>query len=456
MLDFKNQSFEKVEFKTWKTWKVYDISYDWLYWVSNETLDAIIKKDIDISDEYFKLISNEIKEVYYEDYKKEFTEEEVNWLSINSLKDLLSNEVYKLDFSDNITRDQLREELNKKLLKIYSNIDFKFFKIKDPRKTKLTNERSDLYSENNFPKSIINLLTHWTYYIPQNIRWKVKSEIKQIIKWSDELSKEKINFELEKKNLEFLRILKHFSDFWTRYVVNNSFIPRNQVINATNGRSITDPARKLWTPVMNKDFYNNELPKALLEGTEIGALKQESYHLNIKKKAYEVISKEWWVIFIDNHDTGVVDMWNSVELDRYDDWGFPLITLWTKDWESCNQEIVEYYSERIKFHLWIDVLINKPYKWWYVTQKHWVERREELRKQWKSPGIMNVIQQEVWKFLYLDERTQIVDKDKTELIWVWLARAQLDLWRKFWKAYYKVVKKWEAAVKNYLANYKEF
>jgi N-formylglutamate amidohydrolase len=99
------------------------------------------------------------------------------------------------------------------------------------------------------------------------------------------------------------------------------------------------------------------------------------YHLKINKKIDENIETYWWSIVIDNHDTWVLDMWSSEELDRFDEWGFPLITLGTLDWASCNEEIVKYYAERIEFHLWIKPLINKPYKWWYVTKKHREEKR---------------------------------------------------------------------------------
>jgi hypothetical protein len=34
-----------------------------------------------------------------------------------------------------------------------------------------------------------------------------------------------------------------------------------------------------------------------------------------------------------------------------------------------------------------------------------------------------------------------IDKDKAEWIWIWLARAEIDLWLRFWKDYFKNLKK---------------
>lgn len=454
MLDFKNQSFEDPRLKTWKSWTLYDISYDGIYWVSNDTLDDKIKSDEELIPEAFNLLSDADKNIRYKKYRASFWNLELHGLSQDQLIDILSNETYSVTGLEKFSLQWLRDKLNQELLRIHHIDNFDFFLITDPRRQVLTKAEEKKYSKENFPKNIVNLLTHGTYAIPAEIKWQIKADLKNRLSQVHRNLDEAKN-ELYRKNFNFLRILKHFSDFGTRYVIKYSLIPSEQIIAATNSRSLVDPARKAWTEVMKTDFYGNNLPEALGEWIQIGEAKHLIYHLEIDKKIDKTIASEEWTIVIDNHDTGIVDMWESIESDKYDDGWFSLITLWTKDGASCNKEIVEYYTQRIKYHLWIDVLINSPYKGWYVTEKHGVEKRNTIQAKWGNPWVANVIQQEVGKFLYLDERTQKVDHDKAELIWIGLARAQADLGEKFWKKYFEAINKSEEDVEKYLEEYQE-
>jgi N-formylglutamate amidohydrolase len=400
MQDFNDMSFELDQFKTWISWNDYDLSAEWL---------------------------------------KEIRKSE--------LIDLLSNATFSLQDTDlqNFSKEELLTQLNQSLLKFHSPGNFELFWIKDPRDTELSTEEQDLYTEKNFPKTILTLLTHGTYWVPSivrggeiGIRKDIKENIDNIllpneIEWSQKMSYSKI-----------MRILKNYSDFWTRSLVKKSFIPRDQVLSATNSRLVWDPARpiKADTFIQEQDFYKNTILKNPEEFRKIWEESHTKYHLSIEKKSQAIITEQGWVIMIDDHDTGVLDMWTEEWNDKYDDWWFPLMTLWTMVWESCNPEILAYYAERIEHHLWIKPLINKPYKWGYVTQKHWVAARKKLESEWKDPGTTNVIQQELAKFLYLDEKTQKIDHDKAELIWIGLARAKADLWSKFWKEYFEAWKFW--------------
>jgi len=361
------------------------------------------------------------------------------------LIDLLSNDIFWLNSKkiSRYSRTLLLKILNNKLKKLYKPENIELFWLKDPRKTELTDEEKEKYKIENFPKHIWIWLPHWTYQLPKITKQKIFQEVKNnvlsqldIRKYSND-TKKLIYNELQK----FYRIIKNFSDHWTTNLVDNSkLIPNNQVFKAKYSRATTDPARSISENPMDRDFYWNKLNEAIKSSYKNWILQHAVLHLKINEFLNESIEKYWWTIFIDRHDTWVNDIDKNPKLDKYNVWGFPIISLWTLDWESCNPEILEYYAERIEYHLWVKPLINKPYKGWYITQKFGRARREELKKQWKNPKINNVIQVEVLKSLYLDEETQIIYQDKAEWIWIWLARAEIDLWIKFWKKYFKWLK----------------
>ncbi len=373
----------------------------------------------------------------------------VNWLkriTKEELLDLLSNDIFAFEKNDiiDLTKEKLLSKLNIKLMQFYSPEYFELFGITDPRETELTQNEKNIYSTKNFPKHVLTLLTHGTYFIPSEVREHIKNDIYNIVEW------EKLTY----KN--YLRIIKNFSDFWTRYVVKKSFIPKTQVLSNMYSRFVWDPARDIEADdfIRNTDWSKNILLWIKNDNKKYWKAAHRIYHNSIEKRLLDLEKENWWSITIDDHDTWVLQIWVKKELDKFQSWWFPFIVLSTWDWDSCNNEILSYYAERIEFHLWIKVLINNPYKWGYVLKKHWTYFRNTLLKYGWNYKKRNLIQQEVWKFLYLNERTQKVDFDKAELIWIWLARAKADLWRKFWKKYFSAIKKWDEAVNKYLENYK--
>jgi len=395
---FPNESYEPENFRIWNSGVLYDLSHNWL--------KNITKNDL------VDLLTNGIF-----------------WLEKNKIKKL--------------NNEELKDILRKKLLKLYKPENIELFWLKDPRKTNLSNEEKEKYKQENFPKHIWIWLPHWSYKLPKITRREIINEIKEKVKNElnlEDYSKEVRN-EVKKELAQFYRIMKNFSDFWTTEVVKKSkLIPNDQIFSAKYSRWTIDSWRSLDEKQMKKDFYWNDLLKSIEGSYKIWILEHAVLHLKINNFIENAIKKYWGSIYIDRHDTWVNDIDKNSENDKYNDWGFPIISLWTLDWESCNPEIVEYYAERIEYHLWVKPLINSPYKWWYVTQKHWRDRRNKLKEEWKNPWINNVIQIEVLKSLYLDEETQIIDKDKAEWIWVWLARAEIDVWLKFNKNYFKNLK----------------
>ena len=395
---FPNESYEPENFRIWNSGVLYDLSHNWLKNITKNDLVDLLTNDI------FWLEKNEIKK--------------------------LNNE-------------KLKNILNKKLLKLYKPENIGLFWLKDPREAELTKEEERKYKLANFPKHVWIWLPHWTYKLPKITKHKIFRDVKEKVMVqldTDKYSKDVKNI-IHKELSDFYRIMKNFSDFWTTEVVKESnLIPKNQIFSAKYSRKLKDTWRKVTTENMKKDFYDNDLYEHWEESEKFWILEHAVLHLKINTFIEEVIKKYWGSIYIDRHDTWVNDIDKNSENDKYNDWGFPIISLWTLNWESCNLEIVEYYAERIEYHLWIKPLINSPYKGWYVTQKHWRDKRNKLKEEWKNPWINNVIQIEVLKSLYLDEETQIINKDKAEWIWVWLARAEIDVWLKFDKNYFKNLK----------------
>jgi hypothetical protein len=398
MKDFPSESFEIDSFKTWKSWRKYNLSFN-----------------------------------------------NVHNIKKGDLVDLLTNDIFWLKKNNIISLDKksLNKLLNQELLKLYKPENIELFWLKDPRKANLSEEEKEIYKIENFPKHVWIWLPHWSYKLPKITRREIIREVKEKVKNElniEEYSKE-VSLEIKNELKNIYRILKNFSDFWTTDVVNESnLIPKDQIFLAKYSRWATDPARKISDIPMNTDFYWNWLNNSIKSSHIIWWYEHAKIHIQITQFIDEVIRKYWGSIFIDRHDTWVNNMWKNSKLDKYDMWGFPIISLWTLDWDSCNNEIAQYYAERIEYHLWVKPLINSPYKGWYITQKHWRDKRKKIEEEWKNPWINNVIQIEVLKSLYLDEETQIIDKDKAEWIWVWLARAEIDVWLKFDKNYFNNLK----------------
>ena len=419
MNELKSESFEISELKKWLSWNEYDLSEKWLSKLSVVDLQDLLKND------------------YYV-----FDSDELNIIN-----------------SDIISKDELLVILNKQLLDFHTPKNFNSFWITIPE---LTNVQKRFYTEDNFSKSVITSLTHWTYNIPSDIRKSIKDEIHHSLLNENksnnslyEIKSDEILLEVDKRYSQFLRILKNYSDFWTRHLVKHSFIPKWTVVRATKSRWITDPARAAWEALKTDDFCNNVLPTSLFDWVEEWTESYKLFHKLLQELIDATIITQWWVTLIDDHDTWATCTWKNVNEDTYKTWGFPLVNLGVKDWTSCNKEIVTYYAERIEYHLWIKPTIDEPYKGWYVTTHYWKEWREKLIEQWENPEILNVIQQEVWKYLYLDWRTQELDFEKVKIIWEWLARAKADLWRKFWKEYFAAIKQGVDTKEEYLKNYQE-
>lgn len=269
------------------------------------------------------------------------------------------------------------------------------------------------------PGNIVVMLTHATFWVPLSVRNAIQNTRNNIFRL------------IEKAKL--LRLVRNFSDFWTRELIKFSWISKYKVLINKASRLIWDANRSGDDHdfIREKDFSWNII---LSEPESFRSVWEEltwEYHSDAYTKLTMIEQKSWWIIAFDIHDTWVRLMGDNPDEDNFRKGGFPFITLWTRDWWSCNNEILKYFTQRLEYYLWIKPLLNHPYKWWYVTKLHW----EEYRKQNKTKK-RNVIQIEFGRFLYMRESTQELDFERVEIIWEWLKRAIYDTWNHFNKIYF--------------------
>lgn len=279
-----------------------------------------------------------------------------------------------------------------------------------------------------FPNNCLVFLTHGTFLIHSSLR-------DTILFGNGKVDDEGFCSDIDHK---ILRILKGFSDFWTSVAIRYSWIPKEQIIRHIGSRMIWDPNRNIEAEdfIRKTDFYGNIISENPEQYREEGEKEHKRYHEAIAQWLEQIEWNEWWVIAFDIHDTWVRRLAYEAKNDRFQKEAFPLISLWTRDGRSCNQDILEYFASRIEYYFWIKPFLNDPYKGGYVTRRHGEGCRDNLEKDSKSIWKRNVIQVEIWKFLYMQESTQKIDKDRMKVIWIWLRNAIADTGRKFNKEYF--------------------
>jgi hypothetical protein len=178
----------------------------------------------------------------------------IEWLkeiSTNELLDLLSNNLFNVKWHllETLSKNELLLILNNLLMKFHSPKYFHLFSILDPREKKLSHWEKKNYSSQYFPEHVLTLLTHWTFYIPVEVNKNIKNDILNSIN----------NYDLQYK--DYLRIIKNFSDFWTKFIVNSWGIPKQYVISHKYSRFVGDPARAIESHdfVRDTDWSKNLL-----------------------------------------------------------------------------------------------------------------------------------------------------------------------------------------------------
>lgn len=236
----------------------------------------------------------------------------------------------------------------------------------------------------NLQKNILILATHGTYFIP----WYLKIFLTSYFK--------KYNY----------RLLKNFSDFATSYLLEDISL---------DNKIICHFSRALWDPNRNRDaldiFRGNDFNDIKIWKFNFPSIFKEfllrkyydNYHNNILKKIDLIEKKYKNIIIIDIHDTWNYLLWVDKKDDRKRSESFPMINLGNCDNKSSSKVFMDNLSELIESEFWFTPAINTPYKWWYVTQKYWLNHVNR-----------ECVQIEFWRYLYMNEQTQELDNEALE------------------------------------------
>ena len=230
--------------------------------------------------------------------------------------------------------------------------------------------------------NVLVTFTHASYYIP----WYVIPFLSKDFKKND------------------YRLLKNFSDFATYYLSEN-ISEKNKVV-CDYSRAIWDPNRSLNNKDLFKktDFNNNIVfKKELPDFLKKYLIKRfyQSYHNKIQAKISELKKEYWKVIHIDVHDTWNLLLWPSFELDKPRDYYFPEINLFNPDLQACGSEIEEKIRKIFEAKFDYEINIDNPKStWWFVTRKY------------GNADDIHALRLELWRYLLLDEKTQVPDLEK--------------------------------------------
>ena len=229
-------------------------------------------------------------------------------------------------------------------------------------------------------KNILILFTHGSYYIPAFMKFFIRKEFR--------------------KNNS--RLLKNFSDFWTKFLWENI---ENKII-CNFSRALWDPNRNINAGdlFMEKDFNWVKIWKYTLPNFVKNILIKKyynSYHKKIQKhiEKLEKINKE--IIILDIHDTWNQLLWEDFADDIKKDYYFPEINIWTSNYKSCTKDFSIKLEKLFKNEFWFESKIDWPYDWGYVSKKYWIWFKDR-----------QVVQIEFWRYLYMDEKTQEIDLNK--------------------------------------------
>ncbi|MDD3066312.1 MAG: N-formylglutamate amidohydrolase [Candidatus Gracilibacteria bacterium] len=282
-------------------------------------------------------------------------------------------------------------------------------------------QHQSIETEREFPRNILVLATHGSYYIPREIATREGEKIK---------IREKLRADLRGN---ILRLLGNFSDFRTRRIIPKD-IPKSQKVIAGFSRAIGDPnrARDAADLFRETDFNGVPIWKEELTSNEKEALLEryyDEYHSRVKAAIEEAETENERVIIFDLHDTGNLMLKPNPAEDSERKDKFPEICLGDKDGTACDPEIMEFFAAAVEKNLGIKPHINTPYKGGYITTKYGKEYNDglPLSERFKR----NVIQIELGRYLYMDEKTQKIDKEKARKIQKGLEEAMREVGEKY-------------------------
>lgn len=248
-----------------------------------------------------------------------------------------------------------------------------------------------------FPGNVIITVTHGGCYIPEIVYNKLSKKFK------------------EKSH----RIIKNFSDFACSKLIPKN-IPENQKIIAHFSRAIGDPGRVKDSPDLFRETDFNGIPiwdKPLTKAEKAYLVKNyyRKYHNKVLKSIQEAEKKYKTVIVFDIHDTGNRMLKPNPDDDRLRSHKFPKIDLGCLRGTSCKPEIIKVFAKALEKHLGMHPTIDKPFKGdGAVTTKYGKFFNDTLPKEKRFAR--NVIQVELGRYLYMDEKTQKTNHEHLKII----------------------------------------
>jgi N-formylglutamate amidohydrolase len=237
-----------------------------------------------------------------------------------------------------------------------------------------------------FPENLLITITHGSYFIPTYLKFFLTKEF---------------------KNNNY-RLLKNFSDFATRDIIPTK-ISKNQIIYCNFSRALGDPNRKRTSNDLFREVDFNSIKVWKLKFPLIlkkYLLKKyyDKYHNDINSKIKLLEKKHKKIILLDIHDTGNVLLGSKKIEDKKRKEKFPKINLGNCDNKTSSKKTINKLDRLFQKHFKIKPSINKPYKGGYVTQEYGLNQINR-----------DVIQIEFGRYMYLDENTQTIDKEKVEV-----------------------------------------
>jgi N-formylglutamate amidohydrolase len=201
------------------------------------------------------------------------------------------------------------------------------------------------------------------------------------------------------------RLLKNFSDFWTYFLAEN--IPDENKVICGFSRSIWDPNRDLDNTGLfrNWDFNNVPIWKIKIPNFIKKYLIRkfyDKYHLEIKQKLNVLEKKYWNVIHLDIHDTWNLLMWKEILQDKLKKDYFPEVNVLSVENKSCDLKVTKKIAKLFEKEFLYKTNIDNPFGgWWFVTRKYWFDNKN-----------VNWVRIELWRYIFLNEKTQEIDLNK--------------------------------------------
>ncbi len=292
-----------------------------------------------------------------------------------------------------------------------------------------------------FPKHATVLLTHGLFSINSQDRRAVAKQVENIKQESQDII-------IPRKRA--YRLLRNFSDFWTRKVAKYMFTheddkwysksnwandnyeyPENIIIPGVP-RIKWDPARDVEAKDFQRetDFNGNELlPEDYLQWNDSWEKAHKIYHDKINNRLFG-LEKNWKrSITFDVHDTWVRMMDENSDKDTFREWGYPKMEIGTLNWDSCDPEILAFFITQVEKYFGFTPVVNTKYKWGYVTQRHGRDARENM----ENLNQRNVLQIELGRYLYMKESTQEIDHQQARKVWAALRMCIQKTCEEFWE-----------------------